>query len=91
MASHMVKMENTGETPTTALSGEPPRLHGLHARPAAPVWGGRQVKEQEAGVESEGGGEDERGEGNAVGDQDDWEITIATWADNSELDSRGFV
>ena len=44
-----------------------------------------------AGVESEGGGEDERGEGNAVGDQDDWEITIATWADNSELDSRGFV
>ena len=55
------------------------------------MWGGRQVKEQEAGVESEGGGEDERGEGNAVGDQDDWEITIATWADNSELDSRGFV
>ena len=42
-------------------------------------------------MESEGGGEDEGGEGDAVGDQDDWEITIATWADNSELDSRGFV
>ena len=85
MASHMVKMENTGETPTTALSGEPPRLHGLHARPAAPVWRGRQVKEQEAGVESEGGGEDEGGEGDAVGDQDDREISFTTWADNSEL------
>ena len=33
----------------------------------------------------------EGGEGDAVGDQDDWEIIIATWADNSELDSRGFV
>ena len=51
----------------------------------------RTIKEQEAGVEGEGGGEDEGGEGDAVGDQDDWEISIATRADNSELNSRGFV
>ena len=75
----------SGRTPTTAFGGEPPRLHGLHARPAAPVWRGRQVKEQEAGVESEGGGEDEGGEGDAVGDQDDRAISTTTWADNSEL------
>ena len=60
----------------------------MHARPAAAVWGGRQVKEQEAGVESEGGGEDEGGEGDAVGDQDDREISTTTWEDNSELSPR---
>ena len=42
----------------------------------------------QAGVESEGGGEDE---GRAVGDQDDREISIATWADNSELNPRGIL
>ena len=62
---------------------EPPRLHGLHARPTAPVWRGRQVKEQEAGAESEGG------EGDAVGDLDDREISTTTWEDNSELNPRG--
>ena len=40
-------------------------------------------------MESEGGGEDEGGEGDAVGDQDDREISITTWADNSELIPRG--
>ena len=77
--------DGEGVTPTTALCGKSPRLHGLPARQAAPVWRGRQVKEQEAGVESEGGGEDEGGEGDAVGDQDDREISITTWAGNSEL------
>ena len=36
-------------------------------------------------MEGEGGGEDEGGEGDAVGDQDDREISFTTWADNSEL------
>ena len=42
-------------------------------------------------MEREGGGEGERGEGDAVGDQDDREISITTWADNSELNPRGIV
>ena len=31
------------------------------------------------------------GEGDAVGDQDDREISFATWADNSELNPRGIA
>ena len=73
------------------LGGEPLRLYGLHAWPATPVWGGRQAEEQEAGVASEGGGEDEGGEGDAVGDQDDWENPSATRANNVQLSSREFV
>ena len=46
-------------------------------------WRGRPTEEQEAGVEGEGG------EGDAVGDQDEREISITTWADNSELIPRG--
>ena len=53
--------------------------------------GGRQAEEQEAGVASEGGGEDEGGEGDAVGDQDDWENPSATRANNVQLSSREFV
>ena len=49
---------------------------------------GRQAEEQEARVASEGGGEDEGGEGDAVGDQVDWEVTSATWANNVQLSSR---
>ena len=52
--------------------------------------GGRQAEEQEAGVESEGGGEDEGGEGDAVGDQDDWEVSSATWPNSDQLSSRDF-
>ena len=54
------------------------------------MWGGRQAEEQEAGVASEGGGEDEGGEGDAVGDQDDWEVPSATRANNGQLSSRQF-
>ena len=39
---------------------------------------------------SEGGGEDEGGEGDAVGDQDDWEVPSATRANNGQLSSREF-
>ena len=53
------------------------------------MWGGRPAEEQEARVESEGGGEDEGGEGDAVGDQDDREISTTTWEDDSELNPRG--
>ena len=42
-------------------------------------------------MESEGGGEDEGGEGDAVGDQDDREISFASWADNSELNPEGIA
>ena len=49
------------------------------------------AEEQEAGVASEGGGEDEGGEGDAVGDQDDWENPSATRANNVQLSSREFV
>ena len=52
----------------TAVCGQSPRLHVLPARQAVPVWRGRPTDEQEAGVEGEGGGEDEGGEGGAVGD-----------------------
>ena len=87
MASHETKMEKG------VIQGELRRqlsvVNLLPARQAAPVWRGRQVKEQEAGVESEGGGEDEGGEGDAVGDQDDREISTTTWEDNSELNPRG--
>ena len=55
------------------------------------MWGGRQAEEQEAGVASEGGGEDEGGEGDAVGNQDDWEVSSPTWANNAQLSSREFV
>ena len=55
------------------------------------MWGGRQAEEQEAGVASEGGGEDEGGEGGAVGDQDDLENHSATRANNVQLSSREFV
>ena len=40
---------------------------------------------------SEGGGEDEGGEGDAVGDQDDWEDSSATWANTAQLSSRESV
>ena len=42
-------------------------------------------------MESEGGGEDEGGEGDAVGDQSDWEVSSATWANTDKLSSRDFV
>ena len=42
-------------------------------------------------MEGEGGGEDEGGEGDAVGDQDDWENPSATRANNVQLSSREFV
>ena len=38
----------------------------------------------------EGGGEDEGGKGDAVGDQDDWEVPSATRANNGQLSSREF-
>ena len=31
------------------------------------------------------GGEDEGGEGDAVGNQDDWEASSATWANTDQL------
>ena len=37
------------------------------------------------------GGKDEGGEGDAVGDQDDWENPSATRANNVQLSSREFV
>ena len=40
---------------------------------------------------SEGGGEDEGGEGDAVGDQIDWEVSSATWANTDKLSSRDFL
>ena len=35
-------------------------------------------------MESEGGGEDEGGEGDAVGDQFNWEVSSATWANTNQ-------
>ena len=55
------------------------------------MWGGRQAEEQEARVASEGGVEDEGGEGDAVGDQIDWEVSSATWANTDKLSPRDFV
>ena len=49
------------------------------------------TEEQEAGVACEGAGEDEGGEGDAVGDQIDWEVSSATWANTDKLSSRDFV
>ena len=49
------------------------------------MWGGRETEEQEAGVEGEGGGEDEGGEGAAVGYQDEGEESSSTWPDNAKL------
>ena len=34
---------------------------------------------------------DEGGEGDAVGDQDDWEVSSAIWANTGQLNSREFV
>ena len=53
--------------------------------------GGRQAEEQEVGVACEGGGEDEGGEGDAVGDQFNWEVSSATWANTNQLSARTFV
>ena len=40
---------------------------------------------------NEGGGEDEGGEGDAMGDQVDWKVPPATWENPFELISSGFV
>ena len=48
------------------------------------MWGGRQAEKQEVGVACEGGGEDERGEGDTVGDQFNWEVSSATWANTNQ-------
>ena len=49
------------------------------------MWGRREVEEQEAGVEGEGGGEDEGGERVAVGYQDEGEESPSTWPNNAKL------
>ena len=54
------------------------------------MWGGRQAEEQVARVASEGGGEDEGGEGDAMGIQDDWEVSSATGPNTDQLNLRDF-
>ena len=39
---------------------------------------------------SEGGGEDEGGEGDAMGIQDDWEVSSATGPNTDQLNLRDF-
>ena len=43
------------------------------------MWGGREVEEQEGGVEGEGGGEDEGGEGVAFCQQTEGEEPTSAW------------
>ena len=47
----------------------------------SPVWGGREVEEQEGGVEGEGGGEDEGGERVALCQSVEGEEFASTGAD----------
>ena len=47
----------------------------------SPVWGGREVEEQEGGVEGEGGGEDEGGEGVAFCQSVEGKESASTRAD----------
>ena len=44
-------------------------------------WGGREAEEQKGGVEGEGGGEDEGGEGVALCQSVEGEVFTTTWED----------
>ena len=63
----------------TVVSHQPPGFNGVLAGQIAPGWGGREVEEQEGGVEGEGGGEDEGGERVTLRKQTEGEEPTSAW------------